>query len=302
MMRRIGVFGFGAWVLWRLFGPEIPPRTIGAQVRPGPLPGRLVTVGRHEFLVREIGPADGPPLVLIHGWVYDSLATWHRVAPLLADGRRVLTVDLHGHGRTDRIRGRYDLTEMADDVVGVLTAVGVSRAPVIGYSMGGMVAQALAHRHPGLVERLVLAATAAHPVRLPRWVTVPAFLMGRALARLDRFIAPRIAYRYLTATEVIPPEHRAWLWEALLDRDVDLYYESGFAILRFDGRPWLAGIGVPTLSIVPTADQLIPAGYQRDTAARLPDNEVIEIEGARHEAVLTHPGEVAEAILEFLTR
>lgn len=266
------------------------------------MPGRLVVVGRHEFLVREVGDPGAPPLVLIHGWVYDSLATWHRLAPLLADRWRVITIDLHGHGKTDRVRGRYEIEDLADDVAGVLTTLGIGPAPVVGYSMGGMVAQALARRHPGAVDRLVLAATAARPVRLPGWLTVPAFLMGRAVARIDRFVAPRIAFRYLTATGVIPLEHRAWLWEALLDRDVDLYYESGFAILRFDAGPWLDGIEAPTLSIVPTSDQLIPARYQRETAGRLPDNRLVEIEGARHEAVLTHPAEMAQAIREFLTR
>jgi pimeloyl-ACP methyl ester carboxylesterase len=212
-----------------------------------------------------------------------------------------VTIDLHGHGRTDRIRGRYEITEIADDVAALLGTLGITRAPIVGYSMGGMVAQALIHRHPGLVDRLVLAATAAHPIRLPRRLTVPVFVLGRALARIDRFLAPRLGHRYLTSTGVIPSEHSAWLWEALLDRDVDLYYEAGFAILRFDGTPWLAKIAVPTLSIVPMSDQLIPAQYQIETAAQLADNHIVRIEGARHEAVLSHPDVVAEAIGGFLS-
>jgi len=172
---------------------------------------------------------------------------------------------------------------------------------VIGYSMGGMVAQTLAHRYPGRVSRLVLAATAAQPIVFPSLLTFPVFYIGRALARLDRVIAPRLAHRYLLATGTVPPHHSAWLWESLLDRDVDLYYQAGFAILRFDAGNWVGKIRVPTISIIPTNDQLVPAGRQRQTAAALPDNQVIEIEGARHEAVLTHPTEVAKAIREFVT-
>ena len=300
-IRRVITAAAGAFALWRLFGPEIPPRHRGPQQRPDRSTGRTILAGRHEFLVREAGPADAPPLVLLHGWVYDGHVTWHRVMPRLAEHHRVYSIDLRGHGRSARIRGRVEIEEMADEVAAVLDALGLGTVALAGYSMGGMVAQALAHRHPGRIERLVLAATAAQPIALPRWLVFPAFVLGRAIARLDRLIAPRIAHRYLLATGTFGPEHSAWLWEALLDRDVDLYYEAGFAILRFDAGAWVGTLAMPTLSIVPTRDQLVPASRQRATAAALPDNRVVEVEGARHEAVLTHPAEVAGAILEFLT-
>lgn len=301
-LRRSVTAAVAGFALWRLFGPEIPPRFEGRQERPTRMTGRTVLSGRHEFLVREVGPADAPPLVLLHGWVYDGLATWHRVAPLLAETHRVTIVDLRSHGGSARIRGRFDIEDAADEVAGVLDALGLGAVAVVGYSMGGMVAQALANRFPGRVSRLVLAATAARPVALPRWFTVPAFVVGRAAARFDRLIAPRIAHRYLMASGVIPAHHAAWLWESLLDRDVDLYYEAGFAILRFDASSWVGSIEVPTLSVVPTRDQLIPPARQRSTAQALPDNTLVEIEGGRHETVLTHPDEVAGAIRAFLAR
>ena len=279
----------------------MPPRFQGRQERPARLTGRTVLAGRHEFFVREAGPGDGPPLVLLHGWVYDGLATWHRMVPLLAETHRVVVIDLRSHGRSARVRGRVDMAGMSDEVAAVLDALGLGAVALVGYSMGGMVAQALVDRHPGRVTRLVLAATAARPVRVPPWITFPAFFVGRAAARLDRLIAPRIAYRYLISTGTIPPEHGAWLWESLLDRDVDLYYQAGFAILRFDGTGAVRRCSLPTLSIVPTRDQLVPPSRQRETASALADNRVVEVEGARHEMVLTHPGGVAEAIASFLS-
>jgi len=262
--------------------------------------GRTVVSGRHEFFVRQAGPVDGPPLVLLHGWVYDGFVTWHRAVPMLAETHRVYVIDLRGHGKSARIRGRFDMEDMADEIAGVMDALGLGAVPVAGYSMGGMVAQTLARRYPGRISRLVLAATAAQPIVLPWWVTFPAFYVGRALARLDRVVAPRLAHRYLLATGAVPSHHSSWLWESLLDRDVDLYYQAGFAILRFDASKWVGKIQVPTLSIIPTSDQLVPASRQRQTAAALPDNRVVEIEGARHEAVLTHASEVAKAISEFV--
>lgn len=301
MMRRRLVFGFVfGWALWRLLGSERGPRLTGPQVRPDAPPGRSIVAGPHEFFVREAGPLDGPPLVLLHGWLYDGLATWHRVLPMLAVRHRVYVIDLRNHGRSDRIRARFDIADAADDVARVLDVLGLGAVPVAGFSMGGMVAQELVLRHPGRVSRLILGATAAHPVPYPRWITVPVFVMGRAISRLDRTLLPRLVHRYLMATGVFGPEHSAWLWQVLLDRDTDLYYESGFAILRFDNRSRAARITVPTLMIIPTRDQLVPPRQQHATARLVAGAEVVAIPGGRHESVLTHAAEVADAIGEFL--
>jgi 3-oxoadipate enol-lactonase len=290
----------GGWGLWRLFGPRLPPRFEGVQSRPPGPPGRSVVVGRHEFFVREAGSAPHTPVLLLHGWAYPSLAMWHRVLPYLAERRRVFMLDLRGHGKSDRIRGRFEIADLADDVASVLDAVGVGRVAVVGYSMGGMTAQELARRHPARVERLVLAATAAKPVWTPRLPTAAVFIMGRALARLDPLSVPWVVHRYLLSVGAVEPQHSAWLWQELLDRDIDLYYESAFAINRFDARPWVGSIEAPVRCIVPTRDQLISPSLQRSTAASIPGAEVVELVGGRHEAVLTHADEMAAAILSFL--
>lgn len=287
------------WVLWRLLGPHPGPRFPATRERPDAPSGRTVAAGGHEFLVREAGPPGAPPVVLIHGWAYDSLATWHRVIPLLAEDLRVIAVDLRAHGKSDRVRERFEIEDLADDVEAVLDALGVGRVAVVGYSMGGMVAQALTRRHPARVERLVLGATAARPWPR-RGLVVGLLLAARALARLDPTALPRVLHRYLVGRGAVPPEHSGWLWETLLDRDTDLHHEAGFAIARFDARPWVGRLAVPTLCLIPTRDQLVPPGRQRDTAALIPGAQVTEIEGARHEAIFTHAGEIAAAVLAFL--
>jgi len=290
----------GAWALWRLFGPRPAPHFPGVQERPAAPAGRTVVAGRHEFFVREAGPPAAPPVVLIHGWAFDSLAAWHRVIPLLAGRLRVTAIDLRAHGKTDRIRGRFEVEDLADDLEAALDALGLGRVAVVGYSLGGMVAQALARRHPARVERLVLAATAADPLPFPRPAAVGLLLAARALARFDPTGLPRVLHRYLTGSGAIPAEHSAWLWETLLDRDDDLHHEAGFAMARFDSRPWVGRLRLPVLCLIPAGDQLIPPSRQRATAALIPGVRVVEIEGARHEAVFTHPGEVAAAVLSFV--
>jgi pimeloyl-ACP methyl ester carboxylesterase len=212
----------------------------------------------------------------------------------------VFVIDLRNHGKTDRIRARFDIADLADDVARLFDVLDISGVPVAGFSMGGMTLQELAVRHPGRASHVILGGTAAHPVDRPRALTVPALVIGRALARLDRFLLPRIAHTYLMRTGVFAAEHSAWLWQNLLDRDTDLYYEGGFAILRFDARNRVGTIDVPTLCIVPTEDQLVEARLQYETAALIPGSTVLELPGAKHEAVLTHADDIAKAILGFV--
>jgi len=292
----------GAWLAWRWFGPEPILRSEGQQIRPEGPPGRSIVVGRHEFFVRESGPIDAPKVLLLHGWLYDSHMTWHRVTPLLAERHRVITVDLRNHGKSDRIRGRFEVAELADDVARLLDSLGVGPVPVVGYSLGGMVAQELALRSPARVTSLVLAATAARPVAVPRWISVPLFVLLRAVSRIDRFLLPRLAHGYLRRSGAVPQDHAAWLWRSLLDRDLDLYWAAGFAILRFDALARLGGIRVPTTCVITPNDQLVWVDRQRETANAIPGATVVELAGGRHEAVFTHADEIAKVIVEAADR
>ena len=213
----------------------------------------------------------------------------------------MVAVDLRGHGKSDRIRGRFSVEDLADDVAAVLDALGPGRYTVVGYSLGGLVAQALARRHPARVERLVLAATATRLVRGPR-------AGGRGAAGAAAGPGPPRAWtsvpwamhRYLLQSGAVPAEHAAWLWETLASRDLELHHEAGFAIARFDSGAWVGRLGLPVLCVIPTRDQLVPPSRQRATAALIPGATVVEIAGARHEALFTHAPELAAAILGFL--
>ncbi len=298
-MRRWARAGFAGWLGWRLFGPAFAPRTSGPQTRPEMPPGRTVAVGRHELLVREAGPADAPPVLLIHGWVYGSTGTWHRVIPHLADRFRVVAVDYRNHGKADRIQGRYTIEQVADEVAGAMRVLGLRRATIVGYSMGGMVAQALARRHPALAARLVLAGTGAYPIPIRRTFTRGGFGMARALGRVGSTLGARISYHYLLRVGAVEPQHAAWLWDTLIDRDINLYFAGGAAILNFDSREWIGRVGVPAMVIIPTRDQLVPSFAQYELASLIPEVEVVELVGARHEAALTHGEDIGKAIARF---
>lgn len=301
VLRLAGWLGLG-WVIWRILGPEPAPDFPENQERPLGVAGRTVRVGRHEFFVREAGDGAAPPIVLVHGWSFDGEMTFHGIVPGLAERFRVLMIDHRGHGKSDRIRGRYDVEDLADELAAVLTALEVGPVTVVGYSLGGMVAQALAARHPTLVARMVLAATAARPVDRARPLVKFAFLVGRSIARISSVEMSFITYRLLVGRGIVDERHRAWLWENLRHRDATLYYEAGFAAWRFDSRSWVGDVRIPTLVIITTADQIVPSRTQYDLAAHVHEPDVVELVGARHESILDRPDEYVKLITDFATR
>jgi pimeloyl-ACP methyl ester carboxylesterase len=257
-------------------------------------------VGELEMFVREVGPQDAPVLVLVHGWNLDGAMTFHRIIPALARRFRVIIPDLRNHGRSDWVRGRVDITDLADDVAGILDAIGVSGATVLGYSMGGMVTQELARRHPRHIGGMILAATASCPIAELRIPTRAAFWLARGGLRVSLHEIARGTGEVLYRTGAVQGNHRRWMHQALIKRDPDLYYEIGAAVWRFDSRGWVGRLPQPAMIIIPTADEVVPPETQYEMASLLPDAELIELEGGLHESVLNRPAEYVEAITRFV--
>lgn len=297
--RLLGSLGLG-WVLWRLLGPEVEPAYESKQERPLSIPGRTVLVGEQEFFVREMGSESAPPLVLIHGWGFDGEMTYYKLIPVLAEHHRVIVPDHRNHGKSDRIRGPVEVADLALETIGVLDALGYERVDVFGYSLGGMVAQVLAYRYPERVKRLVLGGTAAYPVDRFRIPARFAFWIARAVARLSKKEVVILTYRLLLRSGIVESRHARWFWAAMLNRDPTLYYESGKAAWRFDSRPWVGKIDVPTMVIVPTSDQIVPTRTQYELANLIGADRVVQIAAAGHESVLSHPDEYTDAIEFFL--
>ena len=100
----------------------------------------------------------GDPLLLLHGG-FGSTEMFEPDLAALSKNRRVIAVDLYGHGRTALTDRPISLVDMGDDMAVVLEGVGVKQADVMGYSLGGGVALRVAVQHPGIVRRLVLVST-----------------------------------------------------------------------------------------------------------------------------------------------
>ncbi len=287
---------------WRLFGPPYTPRFRPPQSHPWRLRGTTVFVGDREFLVRQTGPVDAEPIVLVHGLGGSSVGEWYRVGPLLADDHRVVLVDHRNHGLSARTTEPFEIADLADDLAGVLRVLDLEPATVVGYSMGGAVAQELAHRHPWAVRRLVLIGTfATHPPRVRRIRQIITGMI-RAWERLTGVGTPESRALYLRWTGAVDARHWRWLWEETHRRDPDAGAASSWALLRFDSTPWVGRLAVPALVVIPARDQLVPPPWQYALASRLPDVELVELPDARHEAPWTHPETIATAIGEFVKR
>ena len=100
---------------------------------------------------------EGEPLVMLHG-AYDTITLMGEIVPRLAESRQVIAVEAQGHGRTADIERPFSYEAMADDVDALMAEIGVERADIFGYSMGGATALQLAIRHPDRVDRLVIAS------------------------------------------------------------------------------------------------------------------------------------------------
>lgn len=299
-LRRLGL----GWLLWRIFGPEPAPNFVPDQRRPVRLPGRTVFAGDRELFVREAGDPANPPLVLIHGWSFDGEMAFFRVVPELVEDFHVIIPDHRNHGRSEWVRGRFEIEDLADDLAAVMRELNVSDATVLGYSLGGMVAQELARRHPALVGRMVLAATAAHPIQgVPtRLIARLGFWLGRAVSRISRVELAYVSLRIVERTAGLRSEHRRWLWTALMRRDASLFYESGHAAWRFDSRDWIGRLGMPISVVINGRDTVVPTTRQRELAALLPGAEVVEFVDAGHESIMSMPGRYGDLVRDLATR
>jgi 3-oxoadipate enol-lactonase len=260
----------------------------------------IVDSGDASLWWDETGAGD-PPLLLIQGLGYTA-DMWHRILPgLAAAPRRVVVFDNRGVGRSSVPDQPWTLEQMAEDAIAVLDAAGGGAAHVFGVSMGGLVAQEVALRHPDRVLSLVLGCT--HPG-------------GREAARMDADAAamlmdrePKSAREAIEAS--LPFIYAPTTAPEDIDADVEVrlrfplrgkaYWGQLDAMRKHRGTyDRLADIRVPTLVMHGDADRLVQPANATLLAENIPGATLVWLPGASHVFWTDQPDRTVETVNAFL--
>jgi 3-oxoadipate enol-lactonase len=247
---------------------------------------------------RDEGASGAPAVVLINGLGCD-LRIWDDVAALLARDFRVLRSDTRGHGLSEAGPDRYDMADYARDLGALMDALRVSRATVVGLSMGGLIAQELLRERPGLVAGLVLSDTAAKVGDDASWdARIAAIEAGGIEA-----IADGVLTRWFTPDFRTNRADELAGWRAMLVRTPQQGYLAACgAVKRADLRPYAPSIAVPTLCLVGDQDGSTPPDLVRETAAMIPGAGFEIVAGAGHIPGIEKPEETARLLEGHIRR
>ncbi len=291
------------WARARRFLSRVGPGA-AAPPLPPPLPeGRVVAVpGRGEMFHRHApGPAGGPTVLLLHGWVISADLNWWRVYDPVSEMARLIAPDHRGHGRGIRTQQRFSLEAAADDAAALLRHLGAGPAVVCGYSMGGSIALTLWRRHPELVSGLVLEATSLD-WRARRRDRLLWRIMGlvELLSRLgaSEGIAERVLRDAVERSPDLSP-YQGWLKGELQRGNAQQFADAGRAMGEFDPSGFAASIDVPTAVVVTTEDKLVPPSKQRALAAAIPGAAIFGLAGD-HRACWVQPRRFEAATIAAL--
>ena len=247
---------------------------------------------------------EGPPLVLIMGYRLSSAAWPAQFVETLAKHFTVITFDNRGTGHSDKPVTGYALANMACDVGGLLDEIGIENTYVVGYSMGGAIAQEFVRQFPDRVTGLILCATMCGGPR----ATYAEPSVVRVMRDLDGLSAEQIARRIWQVTYA--PHYLEQNLESAKDqmqREIalptplhaaDLQFQ---AFAEFDGSHALSHIKCPTLVLTGDLDKLIPPQNSRILAKLIPSATLVVMPGGGHRVLWEAVENCTTLITEFLT-
>jgi 3-oxoadipate enol-lactonase/4-carboxymuconolactone decarboxylase len=244
------------------------------------------------------GPEDAPVVVFSNS-VGATLEMWDAQMRAFADRFRVLRYDTRGHGRSQVINRPAAIDDLADDLAGLLDALGIGKAHLVGLSLGGMTGQALAVRRPEKLESLVLMATSAHLPPPEMWNQRVATVRAQGM----EVIADPVMTRWFTPAFIARAPHAvAQTRKHFVGHDPNGYAVCCEAIRDMDLRPAIGAIRTPTLIIAGADDPATPVAMMEDIRGRIPESELIIVPKAAHLLNIERPEVVNSHLEAFLGR
>lgn len=247
------------------------------------------------------GPASARVVTLAHS-LGATLRLWDAQADALTPPYRVLRYDVRGHGESDVPPGPYSLEQMADDVHGLLGALGIAETHFVGLSMGGLIGMSFALKHPRMVRSLTLCDTTScygpqlHPMWTDRIRTAEQEGMGEPL--IERTIE-------IWFTAAFRETHRDAVdrVRTMLRRTDPRGYAAAIrAIADVDLTDAIGAIGCPTLVMVGEQDPGTPVAMARIIHERIPGSKLVVLPNAAHCSCVEAAEEFNKALIEFLAR
>jgi pimeloyl-ACP methyl ester carboxylesterase len=263
----------------------------------------LASVSGRKVYYEIHGKGAGTPLVLVMGMAGSCKGWLALQVPDLAPHHRVLIYENRGVGESEDPGGPFTTADLADDLAGLLDALEIPRANVLGAFLGGMTAQQLALRHPRRVERLVLVGTYARPdakrrLLLEKW---------REMAKHDLGAGVMVRERLLWTLRDETLE-QSDLVEAMASSfpggdmpiGADLFTRQCDACLTHDVVDRLREIQQPTLVVCGRHDQLTPPKLHRELADEIPNAHLMTFSYGAHLVMAECAQQLNEAVLHFL--
>jgi 3-oxoadipate enol-lactonase len=240
----------------------------------------------------------GEAVVLAHAIGLDH-RMWASLAEALTPKRRVIAIDARGHGASPVPPRPYSLAALADDVAALLDRLGIRRAHWVGLSMGGMIGQAFALRHPARLQRLVLANTTSTygPGGAANWQARIKLVQEGGLGAIRDAVEARY---FSDAFRKAHPDVVAVQMARFMETSPQGYLGCCDAIAALDFSSDLARITAPTLVIAGSADVGTPVAMHETLAAGIPGARLAVIQGAAHLSAVERPQEFTDLVTEFL--
>jgi esterase len=268
---------------------------------------RDVAVGGVRLHVREVGEPDASPVLFLHG-IMGHRRDWDVLVHRVGEQRRVIAVDQRGHGRSEWTRS-YRVADMAGDAIALVERLELAPVPIVGHSMGAMVALLVAARRPELVDRIALVDI------------VPDSLTTEFARQLPEMLEAMSAASYATVDEAVAE------WQAgnpLAHPDLLRNYVEHALVRGPDGRlrwgfdarglrSFVAGVspselweaidavGCSSLVVRGEHSPVTTSEQAREVADRLGDARIVTIPGGGHDLGVEEPDAVTDAVLDFLT-
>ncbi|MFQ6087940.1 MAG: alpha/beta fold hydrolase [Candidatus Methanofastidiosia archaeon] len=243
---------------------------------------------------------DGEPLVFIHGLGADR-EFWFFQVEEFSESFKVLTLDVRGHGESDKPNQSYSIGLFASDVATLLQKLNIEKANIVGLSMGGCIAQQLAIDHPEKVKSLVLVNTFSNL----RPTTLSEVFQGFYRLFLVTFFSMK-DFTKLIAKNLFPkPEQNELFlmtWKKFAKNPKKPYISSTNALFFFNSENQLSRIRCPTLVVAGEKDRTVRLHRKIHLAEKIPNAEFTIIRDSGHVTPLDKSEEFNRAVLEFLTK